>query len=258
MNSEELQKINEGLSALFDDITGSMKEFGRKTYEPSFEMYKKKYQELLRSIPQHFHESGESENVLMEIGSFLPQKAYNMLETINGKKRKELKILDYNMSMVTYIIPLIDQIKDDCIDSLVDSIITQWNTKFPTGKIGKSSFDSINGGFKKGFCYITTAVCESLGKDDNCYELNLLRNYRDNYLINETSDGESIVKEYYDIAPTIVKHINKKDEKLAIYKDVWNSYLNPCVNLIEAGDKSECKEIYYKMVRDLQAKYFYS
>ena len=71
--------------------------------------------------------------------------------------------------------------------------------------------------------------------------MNLLRNYRDEYLLNETSDGENIVKGYYDIAPTIVKHINKKDEKSVIYKEVWNSYLSPCVNLIEAGKKNECK-----------------
>ena len=32
-------------------------------------------------------------------------------------------------------------------------------------------------------CYITTIVCEILGKGDNCYELNALRMFRDYYMV---------------------------------------------------------------------------
>ena len=41
---------------------------------------------------------------------------------------------------------------------------------------------------KKG-CFITSAVCESFGKPDDCYELTMFRSFRDNYLAKE-QDGE--------------------------------------------------------------------
>ena len=128
----------------------------------------------------------------------------------------------------------------------------------PGSKIGHSDAASIENGFKKGvFCYITTAVCKSLNKPDDCYELNLLREYRDQYLMG-TKDGEILVKEYYNIAPTIVKRIDRSPDASEIYADIWEKYLKPCVRLIEAGEQEECRELYTKMVRSLEKKYLYS
>ena len=71
-------------------------------------------------------------------------------------------------------------------------------------QIGHSDAASIENGLKRSFCYITTAVCKSLNKPDDCYELNLLREYRDQYLDGDKGWRDSC-KEYYNIAPTIVK-----------------------------------------------------
>lgn len=69
-------------------------------------------------------------------------------------------------------------------------------------------------------------------------------------------NGESIVQEYYNLAPTIVKHINKDKNRDKIYAGIWDRYLSPCITLIENGKNEECKELYIHMVRDLQKKYF--
>jgi hypothetical protein len=69
------------------------------------------------------------------------------------------------------------------------------------------------------------------------------------------ADGEQIISEYYDIAPTIVTRINKLTNAKDIYKSVWEDYLYPCVRFIEEDKNLECKDVYYKMVRDLQQEY---
>ncbi len=69
-------------------------------------------------------------------------------------------------------------------------------------------------------------------------------------------EGEEIVQEYYNLAPTIVKHINKKKDSKKIYADIWSDYLSPCISLIEEGKNEECQELYVKMVRGLQKLYF--
>ena len=141
---------------------------------------------------------------------------------------------------------------------MTQKMVEIWNEKMPEFKIGHSTVSGIQGGFKKGiFCYITTAVCQSLDRPDDCYELTTLREYRDQYLL-ATKEGEEIVKEYYNIAPTIVKRIDKEPKAAEIYRNIWEVYLSPCIHLIEENKKEECKALYTDMVRKLEEKYLYS
>ena len=66
-------------------------------------------------------------------------------------------------------------------------------------------------------CFITTAVCQTFNKSDDCYELTMFRSFRDNWL-REQPDGEGLISEYYDIAPKIVSKINNFAEANQIYR----------------------------------------
>lgn len=161
------------------------------------------------------------------------------------------------MALVTYVLPVINYGRLDNCKMLSDAIVEIWNKKVSKTAIKNATYEEINGGFRNHLCYITTAVCESLGKPDDCYELELLRNYRDDFLIGENA-GRDVVKEYYNVAPTIVKRINKQDNAKDIYAGIWSEYLIPCIQLIEAKKLYDCKEVYSNMVYDLQKKYLYS
>lgn len=106
-------------------------------------------------------------------------------------------------------------------------------------------------GHKKNGCFITTAVCLSLGKGDNCYELNMFRKFRDNWL-KEKNNGENLIKEYYSIAPVIVDTIDSLAEKEKIYKNIWKKYLSRCLLLIENENFEEATELYVEMVEQLK------
>ena len=105
-------------------------------------------------------------------------------------------------------------------------------------------------------CFITTAVCDSFGKPDDCYELTTFRNFRDNWLV-EQEDGKSLVAEYYKVAPKIVTNINKFTNAKTIYQMIWTKYLDPCLKFIETGKLTECKDMYVSMVQNLKQKYLY-
>lgn len=102
-----------------------------------------------------------------------------------------------------------------------------------------------------GFCFITTAVCQTFGKPDDCYELTMFRNFRDTWLIKQP-DGKALISEYYAIAPTIVERINRCNDAAQIYKSIWRKYLAPCLNFIEIGDNASCKNLYIEMVKTLK------
>ena len=103
-------------------------------------------------------------------------------------------------------------------------------------------------------CFITTAVCENFNKPDDCFELTAFRNFRDNWLMNQV-DGKNLISEYYSIAPKIVASINKFADSEEIYKNIWNKYLEPCLEFIKSGDNFSCKNKYIEMVRDLKNLY---
>ena len=166
-------------------------------------------------------------------------------------------MMDMNLVMAVYVFPMILKYKGKSSQPLVDEIMAQWKKAFPRSNIQPAEYEYIEKGFHKKFCYITTAVCQTFGKPDDCYELTLLRNYRDHYLA-ELPEGEEIIKAYYDVAPTIVKHINKQKDSSDIYHGIWTQYLSPCIHLIEDGRNEECKELYKQMVEELQKEYFYT
>lgn len=249
--------IQEGLESLFEQSISLSKKFNKKTYEHTFMDAYNEYKGLFASIIEVCEKADDKEGVIDEIASVIPTIINQKTEGITSKRKKENVYMDHNLGIVVYAIPLLGYSHNDYCEQVIDRMIEKWNENAGSLKISKSTFESINGGFKKGLCYITTAVCESLKKADDCYELTLLRDFRDDYLLQQ-EHGEAIVTAYYDIAPTIVKRINKSEQADEIYQTIWETYLKPCVRLIEEEKQKECRELYSNMVIALQKKYLYS
>ena len=105
-----------------------------------------------------------------------------------------------------------------------------------------------------GGCFVTTAVCDSFGKSDDCYELTAFRNFRDKWLITQ-SDGKTLIDEYYAVAPQIVANINRLADPSQIYKTIWQKYLEPCLDFLHNDDNLSCKNKYSEMMHELKKKF---
>ena len=97
-------------------------------------------------------------------------------------------------------------------------------------------------------CFLTTAVCEYLGKADDCEELTTLRAYRDNWLAKQPG-GRELIEEYYAIAPGIVHAMKESARYGEICEELLARYIRPCLALIAKGKNEECKQLYMEMVR---------
>lgn len=104
---------------------------------------------------------------------------------------------------------------------------------------------------KSSGCFITTAVCNSFAKPDDCYELQSFRTFRDGWL-RAQPDGAALIDEYYRVAPPIVERIDARSDAPRIYRRIWTEYLKPCLRDIEAKNYMSCKDRYVKMVRSLE------
>ena len=249
------KNLQANMISLFQETGKYAQKFHKKTYESDMETLKERYSNLLDEIKGIIEESDDD---MEEIAAYVPDYVAEQMSNISSKRKKDIACLDNNMNMVSYYVPLMGEIISVKTKPFTEKMVEIWNKNMPEYKIGHSTREHIQGGFKKGlFCYITTAVCRSLNKTDDCYELTLLRDYRDHYLMN-SENGEELVKEYYNIAPTIVKRIDTGDNSAEVYARIWQDYLNPCIHLIEEEKKEECRELYSDMVRKLEKKYLYS
>ncbi len=249
-----MEHIEQGLCDLLFETAGDLNQFKRDTYKKFFLSLYEEQAEFFKDIEKEYLESTDQTAFVDQIASDFVDKVGSKYDELTKKSAKEQFVLDHNTAMVVYVLPCVLYLGGTSSKPLADAMVNQWNKRFTKYHINSGTFEDINGGFKTKLCYITTAVCESLGKPDDCYELRLLRQYRDEYLTGQT-DGKQLIDLYYDIAPTIVNRINKQEAAPDIYRDIYEKYLSQCIHTIEQHKDEECKEIYVSMMQDLQKKY---
>lgn len=83
-----------------------------------------------------------------------------------------------------------------------------------------------------GGCYLTSACMKFFQEkfDDKCYELTVLRWFRDNFVSKED------IEHYYETAPVIVEAIDNDENSELIYNYIYDNVVDACVLAIENGD----------------------
>ncbi|WP_198677928.1 CFI-box-CTERM domain-containing protein [Aliidiomarina shirensis] len=100
-------------------------------------------------------------------------------------------------------------------------------------------------------CFLTTAATACIGLADDCWELETLREFRDQHLL-RTAAGTDLVREYYEIAPDIVSRINaKSDANQRWLKTYWSGIL-PTAILVRLGMHRWAEHAYRRLVKRLQ------
>lgn len=100
---------------------------------------------------------------------------------------------------------------------------------------------------KRSWCFLTTVACDYYGLPDDCEPLKTLRAYRDNWLAFQPG-GESMIQQYYDIAPRIVSAIKKSPYFAEICETMMREYIKPCLQLINQNKMEACLVHYKKMI----------
>lgn len=227
--------------------------FKKNVYPEAFQAYLRKHMDTLTAIEAVYQQEENPTAWLEKLAEHLVEAAQAELDGIPKKSKKNEQQINYNMTLAVYVFPAILELKNPSAEPLTDLLIEKWNEAFKTS-VGKASYEKIEEGFHRKFCYITTAACEYLGKSDDCYELTLFRAYRDDYLL-QSKEGEAVVKDYYNIAPTLVNRIGREQDAAAVYHAIWDTYLCDCIQKIEQGENEACKERYMEMVSDLKNRY---
>lgn len=232
-----------------------MEDFKKNLYEGVFQNFCSSHRSMFEAMEYVCQQEENPDIWIKKMVSCVIDAAQADLKTYKFKGQRNQRLLDYNFLISVYLVPAVLKYPAEVSEPFADMLIASWNETFDTS-IGKARFDDIENGFHRKLCYITTAVCESLGKGEDCCELNILKKYRDRYL-ELTEEGHALVEAYYDIAPTIVKRIDRQENRKEIYRNLYEEYLLPCIRQIEEQDYEACKIWYQKMVLELKERYIH-
>ena len=100
-------------------------------------------------------------------------------------------------------------------------------------------------------CYLTTACMKHLREtfDDNCYELTMLRWFRDNFVSKEDKEH------YYITAPIIVEALDNIPDNDDIYEHIYQSVIIKCIEDIKAMNYESAYSRYKNMVLTLEEQF---
>lgn len=250
------------IAAILEQADLRIKEFKRDTYEESFQKYVQDNASVfsrLNAISPEERSTEEQERDREEAADCLAVKAEEMLAAAKNRTKRETMQLNLNLYMVSYFLPAIVAYqrqsggREEDMKKLTAAICDRWAVSFKN-HIQVSDYESIKSGFKQKLCFVTTAVCQGLHKSQDCREIALMKQYRDEYLLSQ-EDGERVVHEYYDIAPTIVKRIAKEASPEEKYLYLWNHYIKRCVELVQENQNEQCRKLYETMMVGLKEEY---
>lgn len=250
------QNLKGTLEEMFEKGLSLLENFNREKYRQTFCAYAETYRTFLDGQIVCPCRQEISEDAMDKISKIIPMKAEDMLAKYETKAKRNQNLLKYDMAMTVFVLPAFYSDGEPVLAKISEKMVQAWQELFGE-KLKLSGFETILGTFRERLCYVTTAVCQGLGKNDDCQELQLLRKYRDEYLV-QTCGERELVKSYYNMAPTIVKRISREKNVREIYQNIWEIYLRPCVSLIKEGKMEECRGLYTEMVTNLGKQYLYA
>jgi hypothetical protein len=103
-------------------------------------------------------------------------------------------------------------------------------------------------------CYITTAVTRHFGLVDNCRYLTVLRQFRDQYIVNGNDEQRlADLKQYYTLAPQVIDWVNCQPNPDIIWSHLAETVV-AAVAAIDAGDYTLAYELYRSRILSYQEK----
>jgi hypothetical protein len=102
-------------------------------------------------------------------------------------------------------------------------------------------------------CFITTACCEVLGLDDDCFELRTLRRYRDHVLAKRPG-GEAAIARYYALAPLILARL-PREARAPRLRSIYARHILPAALAARLGLNAVAYRLYARMVEDLASEF---
>lgn len=146
-NKRFMEDLRQELEQLFDEMIRQIRLFKKKTYSPAFLQAYDQYQELFGRIAAFCADARDGE--MAALAQVIPEYADQKMQKFSKRDREKFA-LNFNLTMVVYIVPLLIHTRDPYCEKLAEQMVAAWNKKKVTKmEIGMSDYEKISSGFKK-------------------------------------------------------------------------------------------------------------
>ena len=251
--------VEEHLLDCIRDHPNAFRHFNRKQYEPFYETFKEEIVPVYEAMDRYVcAQPGKRQALLEDFAElFVAQweTFHNNHPKAKSKNAREKQAFSDKLTLAWYMVPAIRELGLSVSEEFVESLHSRFNSRYPDNIFEPGTHEEISGGFRKhGFCFVTTAVCEAEGKPDDCSELTAFRAFRDGWLA-RTEQGSAIIREYYNVAPTVVAAMRYGDDEAQVCAELRRDYLTPCYEALLRESPEDCLDRYRAMVRMLRNRY---
>ena len=105
-----------------------------------------------------------------------------------------------------------------------------------------------------GYSCVSTLVAEKFSPESADRDLNVLRSFRDNWLLKQ-ENGQALFELYYFLSPGIVAEINSRPNEDAILEEIFNNEFSNWLNFTKQNKFEEAKATYIKMMHNLKERF---
>lgn len=165
---KDLKELTEAYVALIENNTDPKKYFTKKKYSEYFENYCQQHAGVFEQIkeavnaseakqPELSEETASEDKikpVLHALATALAAHAKSEVEKCRflAKGNREAEL---NIFLITSIFPCNLRLLEDYGEALCDEIKAEWEKTFPGTQVNYSTFETLNGSFRKMFSFLT-------------------------------------------------------------------------------------------------------
>lgn len=254
-----LRRVRERIVHTVADDPAIRQKINRKDFDAAFDEYEGSFRGIFDDLDLACRIAPERKDAYMEdiVAGFLDGLEQRWTEKGRrpGSLQYNMRRDDDKMTIAVFLVPMVGRLRLSISKAFGETLQRRWVERHPKSPFYVGTYEDISEGFRRKLklCFITTAVCREAGKPDNCAELTAFRAFRDGYLA-ACPDGPALIAEYYEIAPAIVTGLDLCGGPEA-YREVRETWLEPCYRDIRAGRLEACKHRYADMVRMLERRY---
>ena len=104
-------------------------------------------------------------------------------------------------------------------------------------------------------CFLTTAICNIFGFEDDCFGLEIMRDFRDTILVNDVR-YHALLAEYEVVGPIISDRMYMDNHSMEVASYYFENYIYDIImNLSSKRDYDEAVSKYIEMVNDMKRMY---
>ncbi len=96
-------------------------------------------------------------------------------------------------------------------------------------------------------CFLTSAACENLGLEDQCWELRMLRRFRDGWLKLQPG-GEDQIAAYYALSTPVLAALDRHPQRRRLLAGAYLTTILPCAALHRLGLNAAVHGLYTRLL----------